>query len=171
MRNWSEVAVFAGVVLSVIVPGGLILRQNHQLRSLLAGKAKVLTEGVHLESPIGYRWDSHKATLVIALRSGCPYCEASMGFYGRILRLWAGQSLKAYPIALYPDAATEVGPEIHGIQRLTDLDYAKMGIASTPTVLLVDSRGMVLRKWAGQLPRSDEEKLIGTVRELSLRLR
>ena len=48
--------------------------------------------------------------------------------------------------------------------RLTSMDYEKIGVVGTPTVLLVDSRGRVLRKWIGQLSPSEEAGLLATVR-------
>jgi thiol-disulfide isomerase/thioredoxin len=164
MRSGTEVVVFAGVVLSIMIPGGLLLRQNRELRSVLAGPPRPIIEGAYLPPLGGYGWDSHKATLVIALRSGCPYCEASMGFYGRIADEWKRQTLRAYPLVLYPDPAKGVRPEIRDMGRLTSMDYEKIGVVGTPTVLLVDSRGRVLRKWIGQLSPSEEAGLLATVR-------
>lgn len=170
MRNWSEAVVFTGVVLSIVIPGGLVLRRNEGLRNLLSGPPRVIGKGVQIEPLAGYRWNSHEATLIMALRSDCPYCQASMGLYGRISNLWKDQMLNAYPLVLFPDSAKAAEPEIRDIQRLTNVDYLKLGIRGTPTVLLVDSRGKVLEKWAGQLPPSEEQGLLSTVRRLSARL-
>ena len=160
MFKWSEAAVFAGVVMVGLVGGGLILRQNHQLQLLVAGPPKFVVEGVRLEPIGGYRWDSHEGTLAIALKADCPYCEASMGLYRRIADLQRAQHLKVYPPILYPDGANMGRPEIMNIERLANIDYVKLGIRGTPTVLLVDSRGTVRRKWAGQLALAQEENVL-----------
>jgi hypothetical protein len=170
MRNRSEVAVFLAVVLSVMVLGALILRQNQQVRTLLVGRPRTIIEGARLQPLNGYEWGSHRATLIIALRSGCPFCQASAGFYGRIGDVWKGEKLKVYPLVLYPDAANEVEPEVRKFQKLVNMDYLKIGVLSTPTVLLVDSQGNVLRKWTGELPVSQEEDLLAAARGLSARL-
>jgi thiol-disulfide isomerase/thioredoxin len=165
----SEAVTFTVVVVSVMVAGGLLLRQNQELRRLLSGPPKVIVEG-QLIGPLGlgeYRWDSNRATLVIALRSGCPYCEASMGLYGRISELWKGHALEAYPLVLYPDSTKEVNAEIRDLRQLTNVDYVRMGVGSTPTLLLIDSQGRVLRKWTGQLTSQTEEGFLSTVRSRS----
>lgn len=151
----------------MVVPTGLILRQNPHLASLLAGPQRIAQVGSHLEPLPGYRWDRHGTTLVIALKSGCPYCEASMGFYGRIADLWRNGALNAYPLVLYSDPASDVRPEIRGMQRITRLGYSRIGIASTPTVLLVDSQGIVVKKWPGQLPLPEVERLLASLRSSS----
>ncbi len=161
----GKIFVFLGVALPVMVSGALILRQNQEVKMLLAGSPRVITVGARLEPLNGYKWNSHGATLVLALRSGCPFCQASMGFYGRVKDDWRSGRLKAYPLVLYPDAAAEARPEIRNLWQLTSVDYAGVGILSTPTVLLVDSRGSVLRKWTGQLPASQEEIVLAAARE------
>jgi len=56
------------------------------------------------------------------------------------------------------------------MQKLTSIDYVKLGIRGTPTVLLVDSLGTVRKKWAGQLPATQEESLLVAIRQFPVRL-
>lgn len=171
MRRASENAVTAVVILVTAVTGWQILRQNQEFRRLLAGQPRVAREGARLLAPPGYAWRSHPATVVIALRSGCPYCKASMGLYGEIENLWIAQHWKIYPLVLFSDPARQVDGRIRLMQRLANMDYPALGIASTPTVLLVDSSGRVLRKWAGQLRSPDDEQMLDAIRGLSAQLR
>jgi thiol-disulfide isomerase/thioredoxin len=160
MARKSEAIVFISVAMPCILGGFLILRQNQEIKQILAGQPKVINVGNQLGSLHGYNWNSHPATLVIALRAGCPFCRASMPLYGRIGDRWREGKLRAYPVVLFPDRAIEDRPELRGLQVLSAVDYLSIGILSTPTVLLVDSRGKVVHKWTGQLASPQEEVVL-----------
>jgi thioredoxin-related protein len=89
-----------------------------------------------------------------------------MGFYGRIAALWTTLELLPYPLVIYPDGGKEVEPEVRDFQRVTNVDYLSLGIPGTPTVLLVDRQGKVLRKWPGALQSAQESDLLSAIRRL-----
>lgn len=111
-----------------------------------------------------YSWSSNPKTLVIAIRKGCPYCDASMPFYRRLGEQEKGNALRAHVLLVMPNDASTGGRflkkdnlDVQGIfsQRLDAL-----GVSVTPTVLLLDSSGRIKRTWIGQLTPSGEQEVM-----------
>jgi hypothetical protein len=110
----------------------------------------------------GYSWSRYPKTLVIAIRRGCPYCDASLPFYRRLGEQEKSNVLRVHVLVVMPNDASwgsgfleknEV--EVEGIfgQRLDALR-----VSGTPTVLLLDSSGRIERTWVGLLsPRREQE--------------
>jgi hypothetical protein len=54
----------------------------------------------------GYSWSSYRKTLVIAIRRGCPYCDASLPFYRRLGEQEKSKMLRAHVLLVMPDDAS-----------------------------------------------------------------
>jgi hypothetical protein len=110
----------------------------------------------------GYMWSSSPKTLVIAIRKGCPYCDASMPFYKQLGEQEKSNVLHAHVLVVMPNDASygsrlleKNDVEVQGIfgQKL-----AALNVSGTPTVLLLDSSGRIEREWIGQLtPRGEKD--------------
>jgi len=126
-----------------------------------------VVEGTHLPALSVYRWNSHSTTLVLALRVGCPYCAASMGFYERLHELEKRRAITVHLVAIFAEKAEEVKKEmpesLHDLETLAGVDLRELSIRATPTVLLVDANGIARRIWRGQLsPELENQVLLAT---------
>ncbi len=54
----------------------------------------------------------------------------------------------------------EVAGVIPSAQTISDVDFRTLGVRVTPTLLLVDFRGKVLRSWVGLLSPSEEADVV-----------
>jgi hypothetical protein len=116
----------------------------------------------------GFRWQDSRDTLVIAVRYGCPYCEASWPFYSEI---WAAGS--AVPrehlrlIFVSPDnaylASHTVPPGIPMDSIRSNVIFP-IWITGTPTMMLVDQRGVIRDVWRGKLNRGQEQEVLQIVK-------
>ena len=104
--------------------------------------------------------------LVMALSPTCGFCTQSMPFYKRLVdeRNEKGSAVKV--IAAVPDESVreaestqlaEAGVATDGV---VTLDFAKVKVAGTPTILLVDGKGKVLNLWVGKLDESGESDVL-----------
>ena len=101
-------------------------------------------------------------TLIVVTRSTCSFCTASMPFYG---------SLKFEPILWVAAGGEDVGTNEaylsnHGIQPASVLTLADAGLTkvkATPTVILVDAGGRVVRSWTGRLSPETEREVKRTL--------
>ncbi len=116
--------------------------------------------GVQLASPQGYDWSSRQRTLVLALQTDCAYCEASMPFYKRLAAVANERRATHGMISVFPNSQTDVDRLLEriGLQvpAVATTTLAALGVSGTPTLILVDSTGTVLKTWIGQLAPAGE---------------
>jgi thiol-disulfide isomerase/thioredoxin len=113
-----------------------------------------------LEQPDG----KHKV-LLIAMSTTCSFCKASIPFYKR---LESRVSSAAKVVAVFPQSDAEVQQyekqEGLSLPFKSNIQFDRMGVVGTPTVILVDQWGHPQRTWMGLLKQGDEaeiEKNIG----------
>lgn len=103
----------------------------------------------------GVDWSRSDRTLVLALRKGCHYCEESMPFYRQLADMQRAGQLQTEIVAVLPndaDAAHEF-MESSGLSVTTvpKIPLESIQVEGTPTVILVDRSGRVVRSWEGVL--------------------
>jgi len=152
------VCIIAAVVL---VQNQILPRFQHQpARPSEAAKGETLA-ALRDVVPAG----TQKA-LVMAISPTCHFCTDSMPFYKQLLdkRNQSQSPLKV--IAAVPDAKAEAAEQAnlaeHGVQpdALVHVDFSKIKVPGTPTLLLVDDRGKVLNVWVGKLDESREREVL-----------
>lgn len=123
-------------------------------------QANTVRAGSHLQIP-NFRWDA-KRTLILALSSYCQYCRASSDFY-RALSKGAGDgsyhvaALMKEPESTYAPFVATLG--IDSIADIRHFDLERVGVRSTPTVLLADGDGEVTAVWVGKLSPEREREV------------
>ena len=115
-----------------------------------------------LASLPGYSWSSYPKTLVIAIRKGCPYCDASMPFYRQLGEQEKSNVLRAHVLVVMPNdeayGSSLLEKNDVEVQGIFGQKLAALNVSGTPTVLLLDSSGRIEREWIGQLtPRGEKE--------------
>jgi thioredoxin-related protein len=72
-------------------------------------------------------------------------------------------------VALFPQGDGEgerylsnLGIKVDEVEQASFVD---LGISGTPTLILVDTGGKVIRKWEGALPPTTESEVIGQLNE------
>ncbi len=111
-------------------------------------------------------WGKNGQTLLVVLSKGCKFCSESAGFYQRLVKESADKT-NQHVIAVFPqDVETgknylkELGISADVIQ--TPLD--SISVRGTPTLILVDGKGMVKESWIGRLPVQKEEEVLAHLR-------
>jgi hypothetical protein len=84
MKSKLEVAANVAVIVLAVVIGTVFLIDRLAKHGPDPNEVKV---GDQLPDLHAYNWKAHDRTLVLALRSGCHFCEASMPFYRRLAKL------------------------------------------------------------------------------------
>ena len=125
--------------------------------------------GQTLEELPGYRWSSYRKTLVLAIRRGCPYCEASMPFYKQLSEQERSNMLRAHVLVVMPNDASSGGTFLRTddveAQAIFGQRLGALRVPGTPTVLLLDSSGRVEREWIGQLTPREEKEVMNAAKE------
>ena len=104
------------------------------------------------------------ATVVLALSSHCGYCLRSTSFYHRLSEQKNAQHAKTKIVAVMAEnpslAATFLGQHQVSVDQISTAPLSALGVDATPTVLLVDGKGKVLREWVGLLDSAGEKQVI-----------
>ena len=155
------------VIVVALVVGGATVKNYFTSDVPKTSAAKLV--GRHLEN--AYQWKAHPATLLLALRKDCRYCEASMPFYRRINDLRTTNQLKVHLVAVFPDDGTSVRAFLHGydltVESISGMTLSRLGVSGTPTLLLVDQTGTVVGAWVGQLSEDGEAEVISKIKKSS----
>lgn len=160
--EWAVGLVTALIALSL---GTVLARQYPHYFSDALQAPKHVDPDERLSGVSGYPWNSHSKTLVVALRVGCPYCEASMDFYEKLHKIEHTQG-GAHLIAVFAerDAARSALPEsLRDMEIFTAVDFTGLGVSATPTVILADDKAVVQKVWRGRLSDALEKQVFSAM--------
>lgn len=162
LKNVLDVTTNVAVVVFAVVAIG-VLAKNH-----LAPRAAATQGGVRKGSTFpeiaGADYRQARRTLVLALNVDCRYCTRSIHFYNRLAearREHAGQfSLVAAFINKDEDRVKSYVEEKQlAVQMTAGVDLDKLGITTTPTIVLLNEGGKVLDSWRGALQADGEREV------------
>lgn len=144
------------ILLSCLV--GWIAIDNHVHQrpikddSSFVGKAWI---GPKIEAP------GEKATVVMALQTGCHWCNESMPFYAKLSGL---RSTKVHLVAAFPQAETEARAHLAKYSVLVDQIAPRVpDVRGTPTLFLLDAHKVVKRMWHGKLDSAGEAEVLKAI--------
>lgn len=113
----------------------------------------------------GVDWSKNGRTLVLAISTQCRFCKESTPFY-RKLQDQVGKSLKSVAVVPQPVAEAERylnGEGVH-VDQVKQVTMASVGIRGTPTILLVNSGGVVTKMWVGKIQPEQEQEVLTALR-------
>ncbi len=130
--------------------------------------ASRLNPGKQLSAPAGYVWAEHDRTLMLALRYGCIHCEHNMDFYGRLVQQIRNAPTVAL-VSVFPDDrfVAEHDLDTHGLQNvqfLANTDFDQLHVFGTPTLLLVNNQGTIVRSWIGELSSEQQADVMAAIK-------
>lgn len=104
--------------------------------------------------------------VLLVMMKGCRFCEESMGFYKTLLaqRPLLGTDF----MAVFPHDTEETKTYIaaYGLGHINvkHARLAELNVGSTPTIIVTDSRGVILRVWIGKLSEEREREVLSFIR-------
>lgn len=164
-ERYSSIAAGLAIILVFIVIAGLLV-QGYVRRSWQEEQLQAAQE-IALASIPRINLGDYQKTLVLVLNVDCGFCSRSVPFYQRIIQAAALNGNKTQIIALFPNTEPDVSTYI-ARNRLTcrylhGVDFLKFGVIGTPTVLLADKDGKIIRSWKGQLPTDQEDEVLQAI--------
>ncbi len=111
----------------------------------------------------GVDWTSQPKTLILALQTGCRFCNESAPFYKRIIDVTRGKNVKL--VAIFPSPVEESAAHLNQL-GLTDLEVKQSPLKAlqtngTPTLILINQKGEITDFWMGKLEPDKENEVIG----------
>ena len=108
-----------------------------------------------------------RRNLVMFISETCHFCEQEMPFYRTLREKLPSQ---ASLLAVFPPQ--EPDPDKFLAAKAVKVDHvsgstalAEIGVRGTPTLLLVDDRGKVVRAWVGAQPAEEHAKIVESVKQ------
>jgi hypothetical protein len=110
----------------------------------------------------GVDWSKNEQTLVMAISSTCHFCTESAAFY-RDIRA----RTRVHTIAVLPQSVDEgrnyLGKLGVQVDEVLQASLGSIDVSGTPTLLLVNRDGTVIRTWIGKLPPDSEKEVLLSV--------
>lgn len=114
-------------------------------------------------SSLDIDWRQNKQTLLLAVSSTCHFCTESAPFYQQL----AKSSGRTRLIALLPQPINEGKKYLEGlgvtVDEVRQATLSSINVNGTPTLLLVDSNGVVIKTWIGKLAVAQQEDVLNNV--------
>lgn len=100
--------------------------------------------------------------MVLALNTGCRFCNESAPFYKRLIESVKDKNIKVIAVLTNNVEESKLHLEKLG---LTDLEIRQSSLGDfqvegTPTLILFNKKGEITESWVGKLPPAEEEVVI-----------
>lgn len=121
----------------------------------------VLPKGLKLKIS-GVEWSHSQHTIVLALSTYCHFCTASGDFYKRLQEVATARGVPI--VAVLPQPTDEARSYLEklgvpiAVVKQAPLD--SLSVSATPTVMMVNSEGVVTDSWIGQLSSKIEIEVL-----------
>ena len=116
--------------------------------------------------PLTHDWFGSTQTLVLVLSADCKYCIASAPFYRRLVEQ-TSSSRRTKLLAVFPQSPTESQKYMSGLDiKINDIKQmtpSSLGVKGTPTLILVNANGVVIRSWEGLLLPDAQSEVLAAV--------
>lgn len=103
----------------------------------------------------------------MALKQSCKYCAESMAFYRDLetQRTRRGLPLRLVVVAPESKADTEtyLRDQHLSVDVVVQSELSRYSVPGTPTLILVDQKGVVRGSWIGKIPADQEAIVRGAI--------
>ncbi len=160
MKTKLEAIANVTVIVLALLIGYSILSAKVSLRRI----PRAVMAGDHLGGVPEIDWNQHRRTLILALNTGCHYCQDSVPFYQKLAQAQRPGSKDLQLVAAFPNTAKMVGQfsqqEEFNMRSVAGVSFEKLRVNSTPTLILVNQDGQVEKVWFGILTAKQEMDLL-----------
>jgi|SRR5919206_4631908 hypothetical protein len=112
---------------------------------------------------INVDWGKSDRTLLLVLQAGCHFCTESAPFYQRLARETAQKS-GVHLVAVLPQDVAEGSKYLNSlgvpIEDVRQAQLDTLGVSGTPTLILIDGKGVVMKSWVGKLTGDREAEVL-----------
>jgi len=145
----------------------VVLVKNHLLAKPVLNQASesqaIQPPSDYTLSPLNINWRQNKQTLILAISSSCHFCTESAPFYKRLVEKKDETRLVAVvpqSVAEGQDYIKRLGVQVDAVQHS---DFSTIGVQGTPTLLLIDSAGVIKNAWVGRLSPAQESDVLNAL--------
>ena len=108
-------------------------------------------------------WNQNGQTLILALSRNCHFCTESAPFYKQLSQSKGNTHL----VALLPQSVEEGREYLEhlgvSVDQVKQFSLEEIGVSGTPTLLLVDTSGVIKNRWVGKLSPEQEATVLSVL--------
>jgi thioredoxin-related protein len=158
-----ELVSNVAIIVVALLLCAIFTKQFLLLRSVRSTNSAALHSTLDVGTKVnlqGVDWSKDGKTLIMALSNSCHFCTESAPLYQRLAQRRGDTRL----VAVLPQPVEEGKTYLESLNVKVDdvrqLPLDSLGIMSTPTLILVDSKGVTVNSWVGKLATSREQELL-----------
>jgi thioredoxin-related protein len=165
-KTHQKIELVANILIIVValLLGGVIVQKY-----FFAPPSAVSNQPPRLEPKIGLamnvpdvNWSQQPKTLILALQSGCRFCNESAPFYKRVIESVKDKNVKL--VAVFPTAVEESAAHLQKLglsnMEVKQSSLGSLQVSGTPTLILTNEKGEVTNYWVGKLSPDKETEVI-----------
>lgn len=151
--------IVVSVVLCVFIVQFFVLGKKSSGPKDVPVGSKISVEGVN--------FNKSKHTLLAGLSTNCKYCSDSSPFYKRLLDATANRS-DVQVVALFSQSVDEAKKYVDSngapFKDVKQVSLSSLKLPGTPTLILVDNNGQVVKSWVGMLTPDREAEVLNSIK-------
>jgi hypothetical protein len=159
-KKIETLANIAIVIVALLI--GIAFVKQYRSTSSAKDSFKEVAAGSKIALP-DVDWQKNQQTMLVVLAQGCHFCSESAPFYQKLLRQ-TRESGQTKMLAVFPQGSNDGKKYMQDMGvPLEEVKFASLdaiGVRGTPTLLLVNSEGVVTDLWVGQLPPEKELEVL-----------
>jgi len=159
----AELAASILTIVAAVLLIGVIVQKYFFSTTAVNQKARMQPDIGSKLNVSDVNFSSQPKTLVLALQTGCHFCNESASFYKRIIENTQNKNVKL--IAVLPTSIEKSKAHLNEL-GLTNLEVRRspldsIQVSGTPTTLiLMNEKGEITDYWVGKLPSDKETEVI-----------
>lgn len=166
LKDILDVTTNVVVVVFALVAIGVLVKSNFAPQGVKTSVV-VKTGSIFPEIP-GVDYKQAARTLILALNVDCRYCTRSVPFYNSLTEARQENTGQINIVAAFINkderlVKSYVEEKQLSVQTIAGVDLDKLGVNTTPTLILVDSAGKVLDSWRGELQHDGEREVFNSL--------
>jgi hypothetical protein len=160
-RSLLDVMATAAMLAASVAILCVILWPRSAASPAAGQEARTYSVGESFPAIDGLDLNRRPQTLIVFLRNGCRYCDASVLFYQRLLEAHGKTELVAMSFDSPLRLRTYLAAKQLAFNKSLSVTPTIVKVTATPTLLLVSNRSIVTGVWIGQLTPAAETDVLG----------
>jgi thiol-disulfide isomerase/thioredoxin len=166
MSSRLEKASNIALIVSAVVFLGVTIRNEFAKPAVRANSSVAIREALIGKTlhPPGMTFPRERQTVLLAVSSSCHFCQESWPFFRELAARSEG---KLDVVAVLPQSQSEAESYVKEakvpVAKVVSANLQSMGVAVTPTVILLDRGGKVRDVWVGQLDEGHRKQALSRV--------
>jgi len=107
-------------------------------------------------------WQGNGKSMVLVLSTTCHFCTESAGFYRELVGHCQRQHVRT--VAVFPQPANAAQSYLAdkglAVDEIRESSLSDIEVSGTPTLLLIDKKGIVQSVWVGKLSEDRERDIL-----------